>query len=123
MEFLECFGLQSLDDLPRALSPEGASSWKERRARASRMIRLQKVLADRGVASRRAAEELMREGRVRVAGEVVREMGSKVPPDARIEVDGRAVGGPAPHRYVVLNKPRGSFRRRATSAGARRWSS
>lgn len=71
------------------------------------MIRLQKVLADRGVASRRAAEVLMREGRVRVAGEVVREMGSKVAPDARIEVDGRAVAPPAPHRYVLLNKPRG----------------
>ena len=71
------------------------------------MIRLQKVLADRGVASRRAAEELMREGRVRVAGEVVREMGSKVAPDARIEVDGHAVAPPAPHRYVLLNKPRG----------------
>ena len=37
------------------------------------MIRLQKVLADRGVASRRTAEELMREGRVRVGGEVVRD--------------------------------------------------
>jgi 23S rRNA pseudouridine2605 synthase len=71
------------------------------------MIRLQKVLADRGVASRRAAEELMREGRVRVAGQVVREMGTKVAADARIEVDGRAVAPPAPHRYVVLNKPRG----------------
>ena len=71
------------------------------------MIRLQKVLADRGVASRRAAEDLMREGRVRVGGEVIREMGSKVPPDARIEVDGHAVAPPAAHRYVVLNKPRG----------------
>jgi 23S rRNA pseudouridine2605 synthase len=65
------------------------------------------VLADRGVASRRAAEVLMSEGRVRVDGEVVKEMGSKVAPDARIEVDGRAVAPPAPHRYVVLNKPRG----------------
>jgi len=81
-EFLECFGLQSLDDLPRAL-------------------------ADRGVASRRAAEELMREGRVRVEGEVIREMGTRVVPDARIEVDGHAVAPPAPHRYVLLNKPRG----------------
>jgi len=71
------------------------------------MIRLQKVLADRGVASRRAAEELMREGRVRVSGQVVREMGTRVAPDARIEVDGRPVAPPAPHRYVVLNKPRG----------------
>lgn len=49
----------------------------------------------------------MREGRVRVAGEIIREMGSKVAPDARIEVDGRAVAPPAAHRYVVLNKPRG----------------
>lgn len=71
------------------------------------MIRLQKVLADRGVASRRAAEQLMREGRVRVRGEVVREMGTRVAPDAPIEVDGRAVAPPAAHRYVVLNKPRG----------------
>jgi 23S rRNA pseudouridine2605 synthase len=71
------------------------------------LIRLQKVLADRGVASRRAAEELMREGRVRVSGEVIREMGTRVAPDARIEVDGHAVAPPAPHRYVLLNKPRG----------------
>ena len=71
------------------------------------MIRLQKVLADRGVASRRAAEELMREGRVRVEGELIREMGTRVAPDARIEVDGHAVAPPAPHRYVLLNKPRG----------------
>ena len=71
------------------------------------MIRLQKVLADRGVASRRAAEELMREGRVRVAGAIVREMGTRVAPDAAIEVDGRAVPAPSAHRYIVLNKPRG----------------
>jgi len=71
------------------------------------MIRLQKVLADRGVASRRAAEELMRAGRVRVAGAVVRELGTRVPSDARIDVDGRPVGAPPRHRYVLLNKPRG----------------
>lgn len=49
----------------------------------------------------------MSEGRVRVDGEVVKEKGSKVAPDARIEVDGRPVAPAAPHRYVVLNKPRG----------------
>src|SRR3982074_2402742 len=70
----------------------------------ARMSRLQKVLADRGVASRRAAEELMREGRVRVGGDVIREMGTKVAPDARIEVDGQVVAPPAPHSYVILNK-------------------
>jgi 23S rRNA pseudouridine2605 synthase len=71
------------------------------------LIRLQKVLADRGVASRRAAEELMREGRVAVDGQIVQELGTRVAPDARIQVDGRAVA-PAPrHRYVLLNKPVG----------------
>jgi 23S rRNA pseudouridine2605 synthase len=71
------------------------------------LIRLQKVLADRGVASRRAAEDLMREGRVRVEGALVRELGTRVAPDARIEVDGRRVAAAAPHRYLLLNKPRG----------------
>ena len=70
-------------------------------------VRLQKVLADRGVASRRAAEALIAAGRVRVEGEVVRELGTKVDPAARIEVDGRAVAGTVALRYVALNKPRG----------------
>src|SRR5438128_6590592 len=71
------------------------------------LIRLQKVLADRGVASRRAAEELMREGRVVADGEIVRELGTRVAPDVRIQVDGHAVA-PAPrHRYILLNKPPG----------------
>src|SRR2546422_8931989 len=79
-----------------------------RRGRAPRpLLRLQKVLADRGVASRRAAERLMREGRVAVDGEIIRELGTRVAPDARIQVDGQAVA-PAPrHRYVLLNKPPG----------------
>ena len=71
------------------------------------MIRLQKVMADRGVASRRAAEELITEGRVRVEGELVTTLGTRVAEDARIEVDGRPIAGPAPHRYVVMNKPIG----------------
>src|SRR5436190_1881834 len=49
----------------------------------------------------------MREGRVVVDGEIVRELGTRVAPDARIQVDGQAVA-PAPrHRYVLLNKPPG----------------
>lgn len=70
------------------------------------MIRLQKVLADRGVASRRRAEELIAAGRVRVDGEIVRTLGTKVPPTARIEVDGTATRT-ALARYVALNKPKG----------------
>ena len=70
------------------------------------MIRLQKVLADRGVASRRHAEELIAAGRVTVEGEIVRELGTKVDPSARIEVDGREVRTQR-LRYVALHKPRG----------------
>ncbi|HEV8670069.1 MAG TPA: pseudouridine synthase [Candidatus Limnocylindria bacterium] len=71
------------------------------------MIRLQKVMADRGVASRRYAETLISEGRVRVDGEVITTLGTRVAPDARIEVDGRPVAPPSPHRYILLNKPVG----------------
>jgi len=75
--------------------------------------RLQKVLAHAGVASRRAAEQMIRERRVRVNGAVVQEMGTQVDPalDA-IEVDGRRLGtAPAQtrtqHLYLALNKPLG----------------
>lgn len=70
--------------------------------------RLQKVLAHAGVASRRAAERLIREGRVSVNGEIVSKLGTKVDPtrDA-IKLDGRRVGAPPPAPvYLMLNKPR-----------------
>jgi pseudouridine synthase len=67
--------------------------------------RLQKVLAQAGVASRRAAEELIAAGRVRVNGEVVTEMGRRVLPGERVEVGDRVVTGPAPRVYLALNKP------------------
>jgi 23S rRNA pseudouridine2605 synthase len=70
-------------------------------------IRLQKVLARAGVASRRAAERLIEVGRVRVDGRIARELGVRVDPrNARIEVDGRRVIA-EPLVYLVLNKPRG----------------
>ncbi len=69
--------------------------------------RLQKVLARGGIASRRAAEELIAEGRVRVNGKVVKEMGTKVDPrDDRVEVDGQRVVAEHPV-YYALHKPRG----------------
>jgi 23S rRNA pseudouridine2605 synthase len=71
------------------------------------VIRLQKVMADRGVASRRAAEEMISEGRVRVNGDLITALGTRVAEDAHIEVDGRLIAAPAPHRYVLLNKPVG----------------
>jgi len=70
-------------------------------------VRLQKLLAERGVASRRASERLIAEGRVEVDGHVVRTMGTRVDPRSRIAIDGRAVAAPPKHRYLMLNKPAG----------------
>ncbi len=70
--------------------------------------RLQKVLAHAGIASRRGAEALILEGRVKVNGEVVKELGTKADPSHDvIQVDGRPVGKPEAPVYVALNKPRG----------------
>ena len=69
--------------------------------------RLQKVLSARGAASRRAAEEMITEGRVSVDGRTVRELGTKVDAaQAEIRVDGRLLYRPRP-KYLMLNKPRG----------------
>ncbi len=71
-------------------------------------IRLQKVLSQAGIASRRAAETLMAEGRVTVNGTTVREMGTKADPAVDdIRVDGRRVKGAERLRYLLLNKPAG----------------
>ncbi len=71
-------------------------------------VRLQKVLARAGVASRRASEDLIYRGRVEVNGQVVTEQGTRVDP-ARdvIRVDGVRIPPERRHAYVVLNKPRG----------------
>lgn len=78
--------------------------------------RLQKVLANAGVASRRAAEEMIAAGRVRVNGKVVTEMGQRADPRIdRIEVDGKLLVEPRSAQpgqaqqliYIVLNKPAG----------------
>jgi 23S rRNA pseudouridine2605 synthase len=69
--------------------------------------RLQRVLAERGVASRRKAEELIKAGRVTVDGTVVTELGTRVNPNrAAIRVDGRPVRHQS-YRYIVMNKPSG----------------
>ena len=71
-------------------------------------VRLQKVLAAAGVASRRAAEEMIEAGRVEVDGAVVTEQGRRVDPErAVIRVDGARLPPPRRHTYLVLNKPRG----------------
>ena len=71
-------------------------------------IRLQKVLAQAGIASRRAAEIMIDEGRIEVNGKVVSEQGRRVDPERDvIRVDGSRIPPPRRHIYAVLNKPRG----------------
>lgn len=71
-------------------------------------IRLQKVLSQAGIASRRAAEKLIVDGRVEVDGQVVTELGTRVDPDAAvIRVDGARVVLDESQVYLALNKPRG----------------
>ncbi|MGH3346635.1 MAG: pseudouridine synthase [Nocardioides sp.] len=72
------------------------------------LVRLQKLLAQSGVASRRKCEELMLGGEVEVDGQVVTRLGTKVDPrTAVIRVSGRRLPPVSPHAYLVLNKPRG----------------
>src|SRR5919107_5512754 len=72
------------------------------------LVRLQKLLAQSGVASRRKCEELMLDGQVEVDGEVVTRLGTKVDPrTAVIRVAGKRLPPVSPNVYLVLNKPRG----------------
>lgn len=70
-------------------------------------IRLQVYLAHAGVASRRASEQIILDGRVTVNGEVVTELGTKVSSEDKITVDGKLVTLEEKKRYVLLHKPAG----------------
>jgi 23S rRNA pseudouridine2605 synthase len=74
-----------------------------------RLVRLNKVLADRGIASRRRCDELIARGKVSVDGQPVTELGTKIDPAVQtVEVDGVVLRPePARRRYYLLNKPRG----------------
>ncbi len=69
------------------------------------MERLQKVISECGVASRRKAEELIKDGKVKVNGKVVREMGIKVSSEDYIEVNGKGLTQ-STKKYYLLYKPR-----------------
>ena len=70
-------------------------------------MRLQKYLAQCGVASRRAAEQLIREGKICVNGKTVTEMGVKVKPGDKVTFDGALVKPEKKKYYILLNKPSG----------------
>ncbi|HET9360884.1 MAG TPA: pseudouridine synthase [Vicinamibacterales bacterium] len=74
----------------------------------SHSVRLQKILSQAGIASRRAAEKLIADGRVTVNGKAVAAMGVKADPERDdIRVDGRRVKAEARRRYILLYKPTG----------------
>ena len=82
-------------------------------------VRLQKFLSQAGVASRRASEELITAGRVRVNGRVSTELGVRVDPTRdRVQVDGRRIR-PAEQEWYALNKPRGYMSTRRDPEGRR----
>lgn len=71
-------------------------------------MRLQRYLAQAGIASRRKSEELILAGAVRVNGATVRELGTSVNSDSdRVEYEGRLIGVTTEHTYLVLHKPYG----------------
>lgn len=71
-------------------------------------VRLNKLLSQAGVASRRAADELLRQGRVEVNGRVVTELGTKADLERDdVKVDGRRLKAPPVRRYLLMFKPRG----------------
>jgi pseudouridine synthase len=83
-------------------------------------VRLQKLLSMAGVASRRAAEQLILEGRVVVNGDVVMTLGTRADPaQDDIRVDGRRIRFDTRQRYIVLNKPKGFVTTRKDPEGRR----
>ena len=70
-------------------------------------VRLQKLIAGTGLASRRKAEALIAAGRVMVNGKTVTELGTKVDPERdHVKVDGKHLSAPQPFVYLMLNKPK-----------------
>ncbi|MCG7597692.1 pseudouridine synthase [Mycobacterium sp. PSTR-4-N] len=71
-------------------------------------VRLQKVLSQAGIASRRVAEKMIRDGRVEVDGIIVTELGTRVDPqNSTIRVDGARIAVDDDRVYLAINKPRG----------------
>jgi pseudouridine synthase len=81
-------------------------------------LRLNKILAQAGLTSRRGADRLIADGRVAVNATVTREAGTLADPDLDvIAVDGRPLPGPEPKQYLLLNKPRGVLSTRRDPQG------
>jgi 23S rRNA pseudouridine2605 synthase len=100
---------EAQEDEAQAAGDENPEAEEEPQPRPpAKLERLQKILAQAGVASRRSAEELITQGRVQVNGKIVTELGTKADPARdHIRVDGKLLHGAERLRYFMLNKPRG----------------
>ncbi len=88
-------------------SGSSSATHKVSDAEAKNEVRLQVYLAHSGVASRRASEKIILEGRVTVNGKVCTELGTKVSPSDEVCVDGNKITPEETKRYILLNKPSG----------------
>lgn len=89
----------------KSTSPASGNSSPDAEPRGER---LQKILAKAGIASRRAAEQIILDGRVQVNGTLVTELGTRADPERdHVRVDGKLLHGREPQRYYMLHKPRG----------------
>ena len=121
-EFLEAFGLKDLKSLPtlkdmaelgERKEPAQAElvfegNWEGTEEEKQMLERIQKIMAQGGIASRREAERLILDGRVTLNGKVVEELGTKADTEKDyIKVNGRLITRPEPKTYIMLFKPRG----------------
>jgi 23S rRNA pseudouridine2605 synthase len=82
-------------------------------------VRLNKVLADAGIASRRAADQMISDGRVEVNGRLATELGMRVTMEDRITVDGNQIRDPERLVYYLLNKPKDTITTTSDEKGRR----
>lgn len=104
---------------PRSRAESKPGTGKSRKPKGK--VRLQRVMADAGIASRRACEEMIQSGLVTVNGEIVRELPVLVDPEEdRIVVEGRPLPKRDPRIYIMLNKPSRTVTTNADEPGANR---
>lgn len=77
---------------------------KKKKDKSSQLVRLNKMIADAGISSRRKADELISSGNVKVNGKVVTALGTKVETDAMVTINGDPIGNPERFIYILFNK-------------------
>lgn len=77
------------------------------------------MIADSGAASRRAADQMIAEGRVKLNGKVVTELGTRVQGNDKVMIDNQLINDPPRHSYILLNKPKDTITTTSDERGRR----